>query len=278
MSSSFGHETAVLADPVVPGRFTATLSEDWRAPVYPNGGITAALAARAMQQLFDQPLRSVHTLFVSPVPPGSVTVDVTVLRRGRTVSQASATLTTATGVGLVATAAFGADRPGFDFADVEIPRRAPVEHCRSVDEMALAEGIELPPMWRQLDARLAHGHSPRDPEPRWSSEQTYWYRFRQPPRDEHGVLDPVALLVLADTMAGAIGERLGSEAGRWLAPTAEMTVRLLEPARGEWILSRARAHRSRDGYISLENELWDPATGTLAAHATQLAFFSFPTP
>ncbi|MQY28416.1 thioesterase family protein [Nocardia aurantia] len=276
MSSSFSSETTLVADRAVAGRYTTVLSADWNAPVYPHGGVTAALAVHAMRQELDQPLRSVHTLFVSPVPPGPVTVDVTVLRRGRTVSQAVATLTTETRTGLIATAAFGDDRPGFEFTDLVMPAVAPPEDCRSFDETSLAEGFELAPLWQQLDGRMAHGHAPWERHPPQSSEQVYWYRFHQPPRDGHGVLDPAALLVLADTMAGAIGERMGSDARRWLAPSVEMTLRVLEPVRGEWILSRIRAHHSGHGYVSMENELWDPETGVLVAHGTQLAFYSFP--
>ncbi|MCX4094421.1 thioesterase family protein [Nocardia sp. alder85J] len=276
MPSSFSTETALVADPAVAGRFATVLSGDWNAPVYTHGGITTALAVRAMQQQFEQPLRSVHTLFVSPVPPGPVTVDVTVLRRGRSVSQAVATLRTEAGTGLVATAAFGDDRPGFEFTDLVAPEVAPPEHCRSFEEISAAKGFELAPLWQQLDGRTTRGRADREPQVPPSSEQVFWYRFRQSPRDADGVLDPAALLVIADLMAGAIGEYLGDEVARWLAPSVEMTVRLLEPVRGEWILSRIRAHRSGHGYVSLENQLWDPETGTLVAHGTQLAFYSFP--
>jgi acyl-CoA thioesterase len=276
MSSSFSTETTLVADAAVAGRFTTELSADWNAPVYPHGGVTTALAVRAMQQHFEEPLRSVHALFVSPVPPGPIAVDVTVLRRGRTMSQAVATLTTAGGTGLVATAAFGADRPGFEFTDVVMPEVAPPQRCRSFGSTAAAEGYELPPLWRNLEGRTALGHAPWETQARTSSEQVHWYRFRQPPRDARGDLDAAALLVLADTMPGAVGERMGSDAGRWLAPSVEMTVRLLGPARGEWILSRIRAHRSGGGYVSLENQLWDPESGALVAHATQLALYSFP--
>ncbi|WP_019930763.1 thioesterase family protein [Nocardia sp. BMG111209] len=274
MSSSFTSETTPVADPAVSGRFTTVLSGDWNAPVYPHGGVTTALAVRAMQQEFEQPLRSVHTLFVSAVAPGPVTVDVTVLRRGRTMSQAVATLTTETGTGLIATAAFGDDRPGFEFTELDLPDVAPPDRCRSFDEISHAAGLEISPLWRRLDGRRAGEDASRESTP--PSEQVFWYRFRQPPRDEQDMLDPAALLVLADTMAAAVGERLRGETRRWLSPSVEMTVRLFEPVHGEWILSRVRAHRSGHGYVSLENELWDPETGALVAHGTQLAFYSFP--
>ncbi|WP_024799833.1 thioesterase family protein [Nocardia sp. BMG51109] len=275
MSSSFLRETEVTADTNVPGRATGTLSEDWNAPVYPHGGITAALAVRAMQREFDQSLRSVHTLFVSPIPPGPVTADVTVLRRGRTMSQASATVSTAGGIGLIATAAFGDNRPGFEFTDVAMPEAKPPEHYRSFDE-TLADGITPAPLWAHVEGRMVRGRIPWEPHEPQPAEQIYWYRFKHPPRDAAGTLDPSALLVLADTMPGAIYERLGPEAPRWLAPSVDMTVRVLTPTRSDWILSRIRAHDSHDGYVSLENELWDPTTATLIAHATQLAFYSFP--
>jgi len=42
-----------------------------------------------------------------------------------------------------------------------------------------------------------------------------------------------------------------------------------------WVLARSRAHRAADGYVSLENQLWDGKTRKLVAHATQLAFIRF---
>ncbi|SFP43739.1 Acyl-CoA thioesterase [Amycolatopsis arida] len=280
-SSQFSRDTELAVDGGSPDRYRAALSASWNAPFLPHGGLTTAVAARAMERrlgLPDQPLRSVHTVFVAPVPPGEVTVDVTILRRGRSMSQATATLRTGDGsVGLIATAVFGGNRPGFAFTDATMPEPVPPEQCTSFrDSPDSVEGIVPAPLWEQLEGHLVSGHAPWEEYEPSTSEQVYWYRFEEPPFQPDGTLDRLAFLVVSDTMLGAVSERMGTGLPVWLAPSADLTVRLFGDTHSEWILARNRAHHAGDGYVSLENELWDPRQGTLLAHATQLAVFRFP--
>jgi acyl-CoA thioesterase len=280
-SSRFGRQTHLTADPRIPGRFRTHLSADWNAPFLPHGGVTAAIAARAMELglgVPEQPLRSLNTTFVSRVPPGEITVDVTVLRRGRSMSQAMATLLVAGDkVGLVATGAFGADRPGFGFTDTVMPEIVPPEQCRSFrDTPENVEGIIPAALWKQLEGRTVKGHEPWEPHQPTTSEQVYWYRFDERPQTPSGALDRLALLVMCDTMLGAVSERMGTGLPVWLAPSVDLTVLLFGDTRAEWVLARNRAHYAGEGYVSLENELWDADRGVLLARATQLAVFSFP--
>ena len=69
---------------------------------------------------------------------------------------------------------------------------------------------------------------------------------------------------------------MGGGLGEWWAPSADLTVHLLGDHRSEWVLARNRARHAGDGYASLEVELWDAETRTLAAYATQLMIFTFP--
>ncbi len=83
----------------------------------PQGGIITALALRAMATELgapDEVLRSVTTVFAAQVPPGPVDIDVAVLRRGRTMSQATATVRPRGQTsGHSAMAVFGGTRPRF---------------------------------------------------------------------------------------------------------------------------------------------------------------------
>ena len=121
---------------------------------------------------------------------------------------------------------------------------------------------------------MALGHHPAERYRPTTSEQAYWYRFDEPPLLDDGCLDPLALLVLSDTMLGSISERMGPGMPLWFAPSADLTVRLFGGARSEWLLSHHRAVRAHDGYVTLSHELWDPPN--LVAHATQLALVTFP--
>ncbi|HVA04882.1 MAG TPA: thioesterase family protein [Acidimicrobiales bacterium] len=280
-SSAFGQQTTVEPDPLVPGRYGTVVSDQWNAPLLPHGGVVTALALRAMAAELatpEQSLRSVTTVFAAQVPPGPVDVDVVVLRRGRTMSQATATVRpVGASTGHVATAVFGTSRRGFEFTDVTCPTARPPEQCPSFRD-PLPEGVTgFPPasFWERVESRVAMGHAPWH---RWeptSSERIYWYRFDDPPVDDEGQWDPLALVALCDTMPGAVGERMGPDMPAWFGPSADLTVHVLGRATSPWLLSHNRARFAGDGYASVEMELWDPERG-LVAFATQVMFFSFP--
>jgi hypothetical protein len=87
---------------------------------------------------------------------------------------------------------------------------------------------------------------------------------RQPPQLADGAIDPLGVLTLADRMPGSIAERLGHQGPPWFAPSADLTVHLLEPLRTEWLLAHDRARWADDGWASAESVLWDE-NGTLVA-------------
>src|ERR1700733_7297514 len=122
VTTAFAQQTAVEAHPERAGSYRAVLTDQWSAPVLPHGGVVTALALRAMAAELgapDQSLRSVTTAFAAQVPPGPVDIDVPVLRRGRTMSQLTATVhPTAEEPGHTAMAVFGGTRRGFEFTDI----------------------------------------------------------------------------------------------------------------------------------------------------------------
>ena len=93
--------------------------------VVPQGGVAAALAARAMAATLDhadQSLRSLSAVFAGQVTTGPVEIDVEVLRRGRSMSQLTATVRNpGAKAGLTAVAVFGGPRRGFEFTDLTMP-------------------------------------------------------------------------------------------------------------------------------------------------------------
>lgn len=279
--AAFTRETAVHPDPERPGRWRAELSDGWSAPVLPQGGVAAAVAVRAMTAALatpEQRLRSVTTVFAAPVRPGPVTIDVTVLRRGRSISQLRADVHTAgEDVGHTSIGVFGASRPGFEFADVTPPVVASPDACRSFRDPP-PPGFERRvrfPYWDHVEGRAALGHSPWEDWTPTTSERAYWYRFDDPPVVAGDMLDPVAVVTLCDTMPGAVSERVGPGKPFWFPPSADLTVHLAGDAGPGWLLAHNRARWASDGYASVEISLWDPSRG-LVAYATQVMFFSFP--
>ncbi len=261
-----------------PSRYRVTVDEIWNCPLVTHGGVVASLAARAMEHELahpDQTLRSISAVFAAPVRAGPVDIDVGVLRRGRSISQLTAGVrNTGSEAGLAALAVFGASRPGFEFVDLTVPDAPPPEECPSFRDGPRPNDLHFN-FWDHVDGRAVTGHAPGDDWVPTSSEQILWYRFDEPPLLSSGVLDPLALVTLCDTMPGAVHERMGPVAVQWLPPSSDLTVHVFADTHSEWILARNRARFAGDGYASLEMELWDPA-GSLVAYGTQVMFFNFP--
>lgn len=272
------------ADASAPGRFTATISPPWMLAVVPQGGIVAALAARAMAALLadaSQTLRSMTAVFAGKVALGPVEIEATVLRRGRSMSQLTATVRNpGADSGLTAIAAFGAPRRGFSFTDLEMPVVDGPDGRRSFRD-PLPDGVEFeflrPPMpfWEEIiESRPVIGRPPWEPFEDCRAETVNWVRIDEPPVLDDGALDPLAALVLCDTMPGAVGQKLGPDSGPWFGPSVDLTVHLLEPTEPDWLLAHNRARHAGDGYASVDQALWTQ-DGRLVAYATQLMFFAF---
>jgi acyl-CoA thioesterase len=252
----------------------------------PQGGVVAAIAARAMEAELGtaQSLRSFHGVFARPVPVGEVEVEVGVIRSGRSISQMQATVRAAGAeTGFTALAAFGNERAGFAYTELAMPDVLPPEECVSFrdpppPEANMPDGPMFP-FWNEvLEGRPALGHAPWDPTPRGAAEVATWFRFEHFPADERGGFDPLALLVASDMMPSAVFEKVEPAESQWFAPSVDLTVHLAnEVPTGNWILNHNRAHYAGDGYASAETALWDPygTNGpTLLSWATQIMFFT----
>lgn len=285
----FARQMALTPDAGRPGRYLVDVEPRWNCPIVPQGGVMAALAATAMQTELahpDQRLRTLTTVFAAQVPAGPVAIDVSVLRRGRTMSQAMATARPA-GAGPDATghttiAVFGADRGGFEFTDLVMPEVDPPEACPSFRDPpppGVADNFpERPPFefWDHVEGRAAFGNAPWDDYEPTTSDCGHWYRIEEPPMLPDGTLDPRAVIALCDLMPSSVGQRMGPSTRTWYPPSTDLTVHLFEDARSEWLLAHLRARRATEGYASVECALWDPTGPTLVAHAAQVMFLSFP--
>jgi acyl-CoA thioesterase len=274
---------------VTEGRFTTSVSDTWRLAMAPQGGIVAAVAVRAMERVLRQPeqtLRTLTAMFAGVVQGGPVEVDVQVLRRGRSMSQLTATVRNPDApAGLTAIAAFGASRRGFDFTELVMPDGPGPEGLRGYRD-PLPEGVDFEfdgdpfPFWEQvIECRPAIGRPPWEPFVDGPAEAAYWYRLDHPPLSADGALDVAAPIVLCDTMPGSVGQKLGPESGSWFAPSVDFTLHLFRPATPGWLFSHQRARHAGDGYASVDSALWDPRgeeAPVLVAYATQVMLFTFP--
>jgi acyl-CoA thioesterase len=270
------------------GRYTTKISADWQLAVAAQGGVVAALATRAMELALgrpDQSLRTMTAMFAAPVACGEVELKVQVLRKGRSMSQLSATVrNVGADAGLAAVAAFGASRRGFEFTELTMPDVPGPEGLRGFRD-PLPEGIvfefDRPPMafWEDvLESRPVIGRPPWEPFADGPAETAYWYRFDDPPTTADGHLDVAGVIVMSDTMPGSVGQKLGPDSGSWFAPSVDFTLHSFRPASTGWLLAHHRARHAGDGYASVDCALWDPAAEdgpALVAYATQVMLFSF---
>ena len=262
------------------GRYRCELSDDWDLVSVPQGGVIVAVALRAMAMELgvpEQRLRTCTTVFAGQVSAGDLRVTVKVLRRGRSASQLLAEVTNeGASSGATVIAVHGGRRVGPTFVDGGPPTVPPPTACRSYREPPPAgvEPIVQRPFWTRVEGRAALGHPPWEEFEPTGSDIATWLRFDDPPLLADGTLDPLGLVVLADRMPGSIGERLGHRGPAWFAPSADLTVHLLEPLRTDWVLAHDRARWADDGWASAESYLWDE-TGVLVAYATQMMLFTY---
>jgi acyl-CoA thioesterase len=200
-----------------------------------------------------------------------------VLRRGRTAVQVRSEIRNAgADSGATVVAVYGTTRKGPTFTDVRPPVVDPPAQCISYRDPPPAgvQPWEPVPFWMRVEGRQAIGHRPWEQHESESSEVANWHRFDDPPLRADGTLDPLAVVTLTDRMPGSIAERLGNQGPRWFAPSADLTVHLLEPLRSTWVLAHDRARWADDGWASIETMLWDES-GLPVAYATQMILFTY---
>jgi acyl-CoA thioesterase len=284
MGTTGWDDVEVQADPARSDRFTAVIGERWMLAVVPQGGIVAVLAAKAMAETLaapEQTLRTFTAVFAGQVGVGPVEIDVTVLRRGRSMSQLTATVRNpGAAAGLTAVAVFGEARRGFDFTELQPPTVPGPDGLRGYRD-PVPEGVDFEfsrePMalWQEIiECRPAVGRPPWEPFVDGPAEAVYWYRLDDPPLLDDGRLDPLAAIVLCDTMPGAVAMKV-PDIGLWFGPSADFTVHLFRAPRPGWLLAHNKARHAGDGYASVDMALWDPTDWSLVAYSTQLMFFAF---
>jgi acyl-CoA thioesterase len=274
MHADLARSTAVAPLPRAPGWYVADLDDAW-SYLTPSGGVLMTVAMRAMAaELGDASYRPIGatTLFCSPVPAGPLAIRVEVLRRGDAAAQLRAALssTSRPGPGLEVSATFARRRDGLDarglgFPDVQGPHACP----DAGNEPRVAAGRPRRPFFDNFEMRLAHG-APIWQERGWEAGDARWacwYRYLVPQRDSAGQFDVLALPPIADTMPGALSNRLGP--GRpFFAPSLDLTVHFVESTDAEWFLVDTQCQRALGGYATAAADIWDDH-GRLVARTTQ---------
>ena len=259
------------------GRYRGELTGDWNI-LYVFGGVSMALAARGAAQTLDDPeqtLRSATATFLRPVSAGPLEVRAEVLRAGRFASQVSSDLLLADGsTALHLVGTFGrTEESELAYVDADFPDDVlPPDDAPSPN----ADGGPLGVLqyhqqveWRPASEAFAWdaGHEPGP------ARSASWFRFRSSQLRTDGTIDPVALCVPGDVLGPAVGRRLGAwRPGRptFLVLSLSITLDVVGPWRGEWLLQHVESQHAGDGYAVGTAELWNEDR-TLVAVATQRA-------
>lgn len=298
MPADLAVDTAVTPDPETPGRYHLTLPGHWDY-LLPSGGVVMACALRAAETALGAPLlrvASATAIFCTPIHPGRLIADVTVLRRGGSTAQVRVWLrhegptggaASAAGapkitpppaasaednVGLELTATFCRDRRGPDVTCVTAPA------VRSLaDSLPVLDGAPNNPharfrFYQQIEARIAEG------EPFWSgtfqagpARYARWMRYHVPQRDAQGRLDRLAILPLIDTMPTALHRAIGPGEFRFYAPSLDLTTYFVDDTTREWLLVAVTLRRARMGWAVADAEVWDDE-GRLVAYGAQAMY------
>ncbi|MEO8701734.1 MAG: thioesterase family protein [Kofleriaceae bacterium] len=281
MPADLALDTAVTADPSTPGRYHLTLPDHWDY-LLPSGGAVMTCALRAAEAAIGDPLLrlgSATAIFCTPMNPGKLVADVTILRRGGATAQVRVALKHAAppidaeneGVELLAT--FIRDRKGPDVRGIAPPTTA----LALADSISIEDGAPNNPhtrfrFYHQLECKIADG------TPFWS--QTFaagparyarWLRYKVPQRDAHGRLDRLALPPLIDTMPTALHRAIGPGAYRFFAPSLDLTTYVVDDTTREWLLVACVMRRARAGWGIADVEVWDDE-GRFLAYGTQAMY------
>ncbi|MCL4845116.1 MAG: thioesterase family protein [Acidobacteria bacterium] len=245
------------------GRFTFTVSDDWLQGRTTFGALLAAFGLRAIRDLIgsDRPLRSVQVVFAGPVGRGMVSADARLVREGRSVTLAHASVGQGEAPGCFVTATCGAPRRS------DLPR------------LAAARPISLPSPDRAPEVPFVPGVTPscvQHFELRWALGDTPLSGGRAEEigvyvRLKHGEADVETLaLMVADVLPSpaqsAVRAPVVSSSVSWYVQCLPLPRGV---ATGGWWLNHTVLTALADGYAHQTSAVWTPS-GELAVVAHQM--------
>lgn len=255
----FDEETAVARSP--DGFWQGIVSRQWNIGDNPNGGYLLSLITSAFSREVSHPDPiSITTHYLRPgLPDTEFQIKVDVLRVGRTLTNARATLIQEGKSRLEVTAVYGdlSESVGVKNTISKPPPSIPPE-AQCVDRSGDLQSIKLPIMNR-LNVRL----HPEQISPGQSDAPVIsgWIGFKK-----NRAPDARALLLFCDAFPPSPFGLLGDVG--W-APTVELTVHIRQRPAPGWILGEFKTDHLAGGRMIESGALWD-SSGSLVAQSRQL--------
>jgi len=244
------------------GRYVAEIHPGWDIGGNANGGYLMAIAGRAMATEVGRAPLTLTAHYLKPGPAGACEIDVEVVRSGRRLATARATMRVEGKPILELLGTFGDQHPddGPAYAREQPVDIVPYEECAAMPSGEEGFG---PPLMDRLSCRLQPGDDGfRNGQPTGDPTIRGWFALagEEP-------IDAIGLLLAADAFPPPV---FNSDMPMAWVPTVELTVHIRAvPAPGPLRV----AFRNRfihDGLLDEEGELWDSG-GTLVAQCRQLA-------
>ena len=266
-------DTAV--EQVDEGRYTATLSEDWR--IWgPNGGYLAVVALRAAGAAATQPRpASIAVHFLGVARFGPVDLDVEVLRSTRRAQSLRVSMRQE-GKPIVEALAWAvADGiEPLEHQHAVMPAVDAAETIPTMEERMAAAGVDGPPFpfWVNIDNRGLQWRADWPPPGPLPPEARWWCRFRPRATFDDRWVDAGRAFVLADTF----GWPAASAAHAWranpdgspqfMAPNVDIHVTFhgFDPDE-EWLLADAWSPTGGEGLLSANVGVWSAGGRQLAS-------------
>jgi len=263
--SEFDQGIALSRRPGEPGLYDGELDAGWQIGGGVNGGLLLAVAGHALSLEHGEhadPV-SISGYYLSAARPGPAAVRTEVVRRGRSLSTGTASLSQGGEERLRVIATYGdlAGAEGEVRTTAQPPQLPPPEDCIGM-EHAPKSLIQQAALLERFDLRL-------DPstvgwavgQPSGNGRIQGWFRLadgREP--------DPLLLLLVADALPPVTFD-LGMPG--W-APTIELTVHLRARPVPGWLRVSHATRNLAGGYFEEDAEVWDES-GRLVAQSRQLA-------
>lgn len=261
MSDRFARATAVQEASRTDERvvFDAEIHDGWDIGGNANGGYLLAIAGRAMAEAVGRPPLTLTSHYLRPAPAGPCQIDVQVVRSGRRLATATATLILGGKVTLQLVGTFGEQQPGGPSVLMEQPiDMLPFDRCHQRPQTA-----ESPALMANLNCRMHPDDAGfGDGHPSGSAMMRGWFDLA-----ENESIDAYAILLASDAFPPPVFNT--SIPVAWV-PTIELTVHLRGvPVPGP-LLCRFRSRFIQDGLIDEDGEIWD-SSGALVAESRQLS-------
>lgn len=242
---------------------TVTIPERWGQGRATFGGMLAAVLFEkiAAQVAQDRPVRSLLLSFVAPVAPGTMEVEVKLLREGKGTTQVQATAYQNDQACAVLLASFGGDRESILSVEQEqAPAFAAPDEGQA---FPFIPGL-TPDFTQYFDYRYTLGKMPF-----MGSEQTAmggWIKLRE---DSPSGIDVAAILALLDAWPPAVFSMLKKPtAGSSLTWAISFVAVPQECSASDWWQYQADIQSSAKGYSHIDARLWDKH-GRLAVFSRQ---------